>query len=118
MSTFEKTKLGDSQGNTINPASDEAIVLLRRMVKLMESQGITDPAQRQRVVVDATAAFALTANQTVNTAQIGGIAPLMNIGLSGTGSQRITIANDSQIDNTIAQMRMAYDTLRSRLTFN
>lgn len=38
---------------------------------------------------------ALTANQSVNNAQINGVTPLMGNGASGTGAQRVTIANDS-----------------------
>lgn len=38
---------------------------------------------------------ALSANQTVNTAQINGVTPLMGNGVSGTGAQRVTIASDS-----------------------
>lgn len=38
---------------------------------------------------------ALTANQSVNTAQINGVTPLMGNGASGTGAQRVTLANDS-----------------------
>lgn len=38
---------------------------------------------------------ALTANQSVNNAQIGGIVPLMGNGVTGTGSQRVTIASDN-----------------------
>jgi membrane protein implicated in regulation of membrane protease activity len=38
---------------------------------------------------------ALTANQSVNVAQINGTAPSMGNGASGTGVQRVTIANDS-----------------------
>jgi hypothetical protein len=38
---------------------------------------------------------ALTANQSVNVAQINGVTPLMGNGASGTGAHRVTIANDS-----------------------
>ena len=38
---------------------------------------------------------ALTANQSVNAAQINGITPLMGNGVTGTGSQRVTIASDN-----------------------
>lgn len=38
---------------------------------------------------------ALTANQSVNVAQVNGVTPLMGNGASGTGAQRVTIANDS-----------------------
>lgn len=38
---------------------------------------------------------ALTANQSVNIAQINGVTPLMGNGVTGTGSQRVTIASDN-----------------------
>lgn len=38
---------------------------------------------------------ALTANQSVNNAQINGVTPLMGNGTTGTGSQRVTIASDN-----------------------
>lgn len=38
---------------------------------------------------------ALSANQSTNVAQINGVTPLMGNGASGTGAQRVTIANDS-----------------------
>lgn len=37
---------------------------------------------------------ALVANQSTNTAQINGVVPLMGNGVTGTGSQRVTIASD------------------------
>ena len=38
---------------------------------------------------------ALPANQSVNAAQINGVAPLMGNGVTGTGSPRVTIASDN-----------------------
>lgn len=38
---------------------------------------------------------ALAANQSVNTAQINGVAPVMGNGVTGTGSQRVTVASDN-----------------------
>ncbi len=38
---------------------------------------------------------ALPANQSVNVAQINGVAPLMGNGVTGTGSPRVTIASDN-----------------------
>ena len=45
--------LKDSLDNRINPVSEDAVILLRRLVKLMESQATVDTANRQRVAVDA-----------------------------------------------------------------
>lgn len=44
--------LTDTNSVRVNPATDDAIVYLRRMVKLMESQATVDAANRQRVTVD------------------------------------------------------------------
>ena len=46
-------EINDTTGTPINPAQDESLVLLRRMVKLMESQATVDNANRQRVSIDA-----------------------------------------------------------------
>lgn len=38
---------------------------------------------------------ALVANQSVNVSQVNGITPLMGNGVTGTGSQRVTVASDN-----------------------
>lgn len=48
-----------------------------------------------QVVAGSAVIGALVANQSVNAAQINGIAPLMGNGISGTGSQRVNIASDN-----------------------
>ncbi len=52
--------LKDSLDHRINPVSEDAIILLRRLVKLMESQATVDTANRQRVTVDAWGTSVLT----------------------------------------------------------
>ena len=47
---------------------------------------------------------ALTANQSVNVAQINGVAPSMGNGVSGTGVQRVTLASDSTGQVAIASL--------------
>lgn len=39
----------------------------------------------------------LTANQSVNVAQINGVTPLMGNGATGTGSHRVTLSNDNTV---------------------
>lgn len=46
-------KLLNADGVEINPVSDESVILLRRIVKLLESNATVDGAGRQRVIVDA-----------------------------------------------------------------
>ena len=54
------------------------------------------------LVVDGSAAtqpvsgtVSITANSAVNVAQINGVTPLMGNGVTGTGSQRVTVASDN-----------------------
>lgn len=52
------------------------------------------PALTNKLLVTPDS-VALPANQSVNEAQIGGVAPTMGNGASGTGVQRVTVASDS-----------------------
>lgn len=47
-----------------------------------------------RLYVDASVS-SVPANQSINNAQINGVTPLMGNGVTGTGSQRVTIASDN-----------------------
>jgi hypothetical protein len=52
----------------INLATEEAITLLRRMVKLLESNSVTDIGNRQRVTVDVMPTVAVTLSSTTISA--------------------------------------------------
>lgn len=52
------------------------------------------PANTNKLLVTPDS-VALPANQSVNVSQINGITPLMGNGVTGTGSQRVTIASDN-----------------------
>ncbi len=57
----------DTTGAEINPATDESSTLLRRMVKLMETQSAFDLGNRQRVTLDAmTSGLTLSTVSTVS----------------------------------------------------
>lgn len=47
------------------------------------------------IVVHLDSTSALSANQSVNVSQINAVTPLMGNGVTGTGSQRVTIASDN-----------------------
>ncbi len=75
--------LKDAADVRVNPATDDAIVYLRRMVKLMESQATVDNANRQRVSIDAGTLPTVTTVGTVtaitnitNPIPVGNIATL------------------------------------------
>lgn len=59
---------------------------------------------------------ALTANQSVNVAQINGVTPLMGAGNTGTGSQRVTIATDQAAIATKAPVNANGSIVNTSLT--
>lgn len=76
MAYFEKANSVDSKGNTINPAQDEQIILLRRIAKILETTSAADIAQRQRITIDAVTggvSIAIAAaNNTIGNVSVGG----------------------------------------------
>lgn len=52
-SSDSSTKIKDSDNNVINPATDESLILLRRMLRQIDSLAVIDSAQRQRVTIDS-----------------------------------------------------------------
>lgn len=53
--------------------------------------------QNATLAVTQSGSWSLSANQSVNVAQINGVTPLMGAGNTGTGSHRVTEATDSQL---------------------
>jgi hypothetical protein len=56
-----------------------------------------------------TQPVSLTGNQAVNVAQINAVAPLMGNGVTGTGSQRVTLASDNTAISTAGFMSVKID---------
>jgi len=103
MSYFEKTKITNSSGTVINPAQDESILLLRKIVKLLEASATIDLKQRQKVVVEAigtnnatptevNAAIPVTGTVSANSTAV---ASTVNMGqvVVGFGGQATAAAN-------------------------
>lgn len=113
MAYFESTSLVDEKNAKINPSSEEAIILLRRMVKILENQQAVDPQQRQRITVDA-----ITAGVALPT--VAAVTAITNALPAGTN----TIGNIGTVNAWNQQMfadpaRTAYNTgIRSQLTFS
>lgn len=72
--------LPDSQDGTLQAILDQLIILVARTA-------IPDQSSRTRVTVDAPL--------SENVAQVNGITVLTGAGASGTGTQRVTPANDT-----------------------
>jgi hypothetical protein len=110
MAYLEQTQITNEKDVVVNPASEESIVLLRRIAKTLESQAAADPQQRQRVVLDATATVAIAATQTLTTVTtVGTVTSMTNLAsLNGWNQQMFA-----------DPARHAYNSgIRSQLTFS
>jgi hypothetical protein len=72
---LQEVKIEDASGNLINPAQDETLILLRRLVQIASTLATQDSAQRQRISIDAA-----PASVTV----IQGTASSLNATVTGT----------------------------------
>jgi hypothetical protein len=67
MAYFETQTIKNSSGEIINPATEDSIVFLRRIAKILENQQAVDPQQRQRITIDAIASVTLPTVTTVSS---------------------------------------------------
>ena len=119
MAYFEKNKLTDEDGNTINPATEESIILLRRMVKLLESQNATDIGNRQRINIDTIAAGVTlpTVTTVTGVTTVAAVTAITNA--LPTGTNNIGFINGQDQRQFIDVARTNYNTgIRSKLTFS
>lgn len=109
----------DKTNTQINPATDDSVILLRRMVKLMESQATVDVANRQRITLDAWGAGVLLGNGTSASS------PRVAIGSDSTLGTVSSVTNVATIGSYAAQQMygdVAHDVyanaLRRHLVFS
>ena len=111
---YQQLKLIDSTDGSIDPigvehnpiqTEDQSLVLLRRMVKILESQSAHDIGQRQKITVDAISG-ALT------------LATITTVGTVTTVTNAVPVANIAGYNHMqfIDQARTAYNTgIRAKL---
>lgn len=110
MSFFEQTKITDSSGNLVNPVQDETILLLRRMVKLLESNATVDVANRQRISLDAApATVTVSVSNTPSTTVSSGTITVGGITANGGVDPRYQFVDTA---------RIAYLGIRNNLLFS
>ena len=87
MAYFETTRLKDQDGNVVNPADNDSITLLRRILLLLKPLGQITGAGSNRLNIDVNAITTLptlgavttvttvtTVGTVTNQAQMGGVA--------------------------------------------
>lgn len=120
MAYLEQTQLTNEKDVIVNPGSEEALILLRRMVKLLEASGNADAANRQRVTIDAGTLPAVTTVSTVSAVTtvstvtaVTGITNALPAGTNLIGY--VGMAGETRIDMSRATFANA---IRNRLTFS
>ena len=113
----------DTTNTQINPATDDAVVYLRRIVKLMESQAVVDSGNRQRITLDSigantaiTTTLPVTVSGTVATTLASTTVTSISAGTNIIGG--VTIDGQGRQMFTEAA-RQAYNSgIRSNLIFS
>lgn len=118
MAYFEQTQLTDNKDFVINPSTNEAIIFLRRCVKLLEASGTCDPQNRQRITIDSmTAGLVLSTVSSVTTVStVNTVTAITNALPAGTNTLGyIGMNSDTRTDLT----RNTYaNGIRRNLTFS
>ena len=116
----------NSSGNVITPAQDDTVVLLRRIVKLMESQAVVDIAKRQRVAIDSVTGVITTIGTALPGLSSGAGVAITNAvtanaptqSAASTYFQPVWVGPVDQRYQIKDNARMVYDTcMRSKLAF-
>ena len=112
----------NASGTTINPSTDESIILLRRIAKLLEPIAVQDSAQRQRITVEnSTVTVAQATATNLNATVSQATASNLNANV-GTVTSVTNIAGLGGVDprfQFIDAARIAYSTgIRNNLNFS
>lgn len=105
----------DITSTQVNPATDDSIVLLRRMVKIMESQASADAGNRQRITIDS-----LGPNTAVTTSvPVSGTMTVSSATLAASSATVGSVLLDGQGHQMFQDLaKTAYATgIRNQLTF-
>lgn len=86
----------DADDVRITPVQDDSVILLRRIVKLMESQAVVDTANRQRITLDSLGTTAVTTTVPVSGTVTATVASTTVTTLAGQNQQMFQdIARDA-----------------------
>lgn len=121
--TSSAVSLKDTTNAPVNPSTEDSVVYLRRIVKLMESQAVVDSGNRQRITLDSlgTGTAITTAVPVSGTVAIGAGAAAIGSVTLGAGTN--AIGSITAIDGQNHQMfqdfaKTAYATgIRQNLVF-
>jgi hypothetical protein len=94
--SIDAVGINDKNGTRVTPATDDSILYLRRIVKLMESQAVVDSGNRQRITLDSLG----TGTLITTTVPVSG-----SLTTAGTVS---TVSTVSAITTSLGQNQQAF----------
>ena len=103
MAFFERTKLRDVDGNTINPATEESLSLLKRILTLLKPLGNITGGGSNRLNIDVnniTNGITIAGAQTL--ANVTTVGTVTNLGTLTTVTTVGTVTNQAQIGGIVA----------------
>lgn len=111
MSYIENVNLTNTNNEQVNPATEETVLLLKRLLHLANTLATQDSAQRQKVTIDS-----ITGSLTLSTVTtVGTVNTVSTITGLGAGAGFSVDARYQLID----QARNTYsNSIRSKLTFS
>lgn len=99
MAYFEKLKLNNSNNNTINPAEEDSLTLLRAIIRLLKPLSVITGAGSNRLSVELGPTASVSSVTTVST-----------VSTVNTVSNISTISNISSFELMKAMSRTGYNT--------
>ena len=110
--------LVNALGNDL--AQDDTILLLRRIVKLLESNATVDSANRQRIVVDSPIVAGAAAIGSVTLGAGASAIGSVTLGAGAAAIGTVAVSTNAGLDHRqfVDTARIAYNTLRSNLIFS
>lgn len=95
MAFFETAKLKDQDGNVVNPADNDSITLLRRILILLKPLGVLTGAGSNRLNVDVNAITSLPTLANVTT--VAGVTTVSTVTTVTTVTTVGTVTNQAQM---------------------
>jgi hypothetical protein len=120
MAFFERTKLRDVDGNTINPATEESLSLLKRILILLKPLGNITGGGSNRLNIDVnsiTNGVPIAAAQTL--ANVTTVATVTTVTTVGTVTNQAQIGGIVAFEQLKSINRIGYaNSIRANITFS
>lgn len=117
MAFFESTKLKNTEGQQINPATEDSLTLLRRILILLKPLGQITGGGSNRLSVDVNSGNVAISSGTVTT--VTTVSTVTTTTTVGTLTNQVNIAGITAYEQLRSINRIAYaNGIRANLTFS